>query len=118
MNHSAACLLMLCEMPYSGSTSFFVKVLVNKKYSLPRRVLEGLVTHFTNFIKETRVLPVIWHQSLLVFAQRYKLQLTDEHRSAFKELLKIHSHHQITQEVRRELFNSANAAKENSGMQY
>jgi len=118
MNHSAACLLKLCEMPYSGSTSFFVKVLVNKKYSLPRRVLEGLVTHFTNFIRETRVLPVIWHQSLLVFAQRYKLQLTDEHRSAFKELLKIHSHHQITQEVRRELFNSANAAKENSGMQY
>jgi len=118
MNHSAACLLKLCEMPYSGSTSFFVKVLVNKKYSLPRRVLEGLVTHFTNFIKETRILPVVWHQSLLVFAQRYKLQLNDEQRSAFKELLKIHSHYQITSEVRRELFNSANAAKDNNGMQY
>ncbi len=118
MNHSAAALLKLTEMPYSGSTSFFIKVLTNKKYSLPRRVIDGLVQHFCNFIQESRVLPVIWHQALLVFAQRYKLQISDEQRESLKELLKVHAHHQITQEVRRELFNSANSAKDNSAMQF
>lgn len=118
MNHSAAALLKLATMPYSGSTSLFIKILTNKKYSLPRRVIDGLVDHFCNFITETRVLPVIWHQSLLVFAQRYKLQISDEQRQMLKELLKIHHHYQITQEVRRELFNSANAAKDNSSMTY
>ena len=118
MNHSAAALLKLAEMPYNGSTSLFIKILVNKKYSLPRRVIDGLVDHFCNFISEARGLPVIWHQSLLVFAQRYKLQINDEQREGFKELLKVHQHHQITQEVRRELFNSANAAKDNASMTY
>jgi essential nuclear protein 1 len=118
MNHSAAALLKLAEMPYNGSTSLFIKILVNKKYSLPRRVIDGLVDHFCNFISEARALPVIWHQSLLVFAQRYKLQISDEQREGFKELLKVHQHHQITQEVRRELFNSANAARDNASMTY
>ena len=57
-NHSAAALLKLLEMPYSGSNSLFIKVLLNKKYALPRRVIEALVTHFYGFIEETRVLPV------------------------------------------------------------
>tara|TARA_B110000090_G_C13098447_1_gene337587 strand:- start:79 stop:555 length:477 start_codon:yes stop_codon:yes gene_type:complete len=103
-NHSAAALLRLAEMSYSGSTSLFIKILVNKKYSLPKRVIASMVDHFTNFVSETRVLPVIWHQSLLAFAQRYKLELEESQKEQFKELLKVHSHHQITMEVRRELF--------------
>ena len=47
---------------------------------------------------------VIWHQSLLVFAQRYKLELSDEHREQLKQLLRAQQHHMITPEVRRELF--------------
>lgn len=57
-NHSAAVILRLAEMPYSGSTSLFIKVLLNKKYALPRRVIEALVVHFCSFSEETRVLPV------------------------------------------------------------
>ena len=30
-NHSAVCLLKLCELPYSGPTSLFIRVLLNKK---------------------------------------------------------------------------------------
>ena len=36
--HSAAALLRLAEMPYSGTTSFFIRVLLDKKYALPYRV--------------------------------------------------------------------------------
>jgi essential nuclear protein 1 len=104
--HSAAALVKLCEMPYSGSTSLFIRILLNKKYALPRRCIDALVRHFCSFENETRQLPVLWHQALLVFAQRYKLQLTDEQRQAFKNLLRVQQHYQITQEVRRELFSA------------
>lgn len=71
-NHAAAALLKLAEMPYSGATSLFVRVLLNKKYALPHRVIAALVDHFMRFVGETRELPVLWHQSLLVFVQRYR----------------------------------------------
>ena len=57
-NHSAAALLRLAEMPYSGSTSLFVRLIVNKKYALPRRVVDALVVHFCAFEKEAVLLPV------------------------------------------------------------
>jgi essential nuclear protein 1 len=104
-NHSAAVLLRLVEMPYCASTSLFLKTLMNKKYALPRRVIEALVKHFASFKDETRALPVIWHQALLVFAQRYKLELDQSQKNRMKELLRTQQHYQITQEVRRELFN-------------
>ena len=46
---------------------------------------------------------VIWHQSLLVFVQRYKNDLDSTARSRIKELLKVHGHPQIALEVKREL---------------
>eukprot|EP01038_Epipyxis_sp_PR26KG_P012166 gene12166-16293_t len=107
-NHSAAVLLRLAEMPYSGSTSLFIKILLSKKYALPIRVINALVVHFTQFTDEKRLLPVIWHQSLLVFVQRYKRDLTEEQTENLRNLIRIHNHHQITPEVRRELITVLN----------
>lgn len=50
--------------------SYFMKLLMNKKYALPYRVLDGMVAHFVRFTDEERDLPVIWHQCLLTFVQR------------------------------------------------
>lgn len=101
--HSAAVLLRLAELPYSGSTSMFIKILLNKKYALPRRVIDALVAHFLTFERETRVLPVIWHQSLLVFVQRYKFEFSAGQRDRLKQLARVQQHYQITAEVVREL---------------
>jgi essential nuclear protein 1 len=101
--HSAAVLLRLAELPYSGSTSMFIKILLNKKYALPRRVLDALVGHFLNFERETRVLPVVWHQSLLVFVQRYKFEFSPSQRDHLRQLARVQQHYQITPEVLREL---------------
>ena len=109
-NHSAAALLRLAGMPYSGSTSLFIKVLLNKKYALPRRVLVALVNHFYEFKHEKRQLPVLWHQALLTMAQRYKLEFDQDQLNKLKELMKVQQHHQITIEVRRELFSSGGSA--------
>lgn len=50
--------------------SYFIKLLLDKKYALPYRVLDAVVAHFMRFLEETRLMPVIWHQSLLTFVQR------------------------------------------------
>ncbi|CAM9602837.1 unnamed protein product, partial [Choristocarpus tenellus] len=104
VNHSAVALLKLAELPYNGATSLFIRVLLNKKYALPYKVIDGLVNHFMAFVKETRVLPVLWHQSLLVFAQRYRGDIRRSDKERLKELLREQQHHQITPEVRRQLF--------------
>lgn len=50
--------------------SYFIKLLIEKKYALPYRVLDAMVAHFMKFCDDSRVMPVIWHQSLLAFVQR------------------------------------------------
>jgi essential nuclear protein 1 len=59
---------------------------------------------------------VVWHQSLLVFVQRYKMDLTEAHFLKLKSLLKTHHHHQITIEIRRELFQNENIKKHDHDM--
>ncbi|XP_066559119.1 bystin [Amia ocellicauda] len=104
--HSSAAMLKLAEMDYTGANSIFLRLLLDKSYALPFRVLDALVFHFLRFRSERRALPVLWHQSLLTLAQRYKQDLASEQKAALLELLKVHPHPQISAEVRRELTNS------------
>lgn len=48
-------------------------------------------------------LPVIWHQCLLAFAQRYRDEITEDQREALLDLLLAKGHKDIGPEVRREL---------------
>jgi essential nuclear protein 1 len=105
--HASAALLKLCKITYySGPTSLFIRVLLNKKYALAFRVIDALVNHFLSFAAEERALPVLWHQALLAFVQRYKQDITVEQKEAFRKLLRLKKHHLITPEIRRELFQS------------
>ena len=105
VHHSAVALHKLATYDeYSGASSIFIKTLLNKKYSLPAPVIGSLVRHFASFIKEEGELPVLWHQALLVFSQRYKNEIKDEAREALRLVIKKHFHHKITPEIRRELF--------------
>uniref|UniRef100_A0A915HMX0 Bystin n=1 Tax=Romanomermis culicivorax TaxID=13658 RepID=A0A915HMX0_ROMCU len=101
--HSAAAMLKIAEMNYSGANSLFLRILIDKKYTLPFRVIDGLVEHFLKFSTDDRQLPVLWHQSLLAFVQRYKADLSTEQKEHLMELIKTHYHHQISPEVRWEL---------------
>ena len=121
--HSAAALLRLCEIAAeqssasienAGATNIFIRVLLEKKYALPYKAIDALVFHFLRFraskdARETQLsaaeakLPVLWHQSLLVFAQRYKNDITEDQREALLDLLLTRGHKDIGPEVRREL---------------
>jgi essential nuclear protein 1 len=105
--HSAAALLRLADMEYSGPNSLFIKVLLDKKYALPYKVVDGVVFHFVRFRQNERPLPVIWHQSFLVFAQRYKNDITEDQRDALLAVCKSQVHNSITPEIRRELTSGA-----------
>ena len=102
-NHSAVALLKLIQLPYSGSTSLFIRVLLNKRYALPQRVLDNLVDHFCSAVNDSRQRPVAWHQSLLIFVQRYKNALDETIKERIKNLMKTHGHPIISLEVKREL---------------
>jgi essential nuclear protein 1 len=129
--HSAAALKGLCDIAAQeashgteggGATNIFIKALLEKKYALPFQVIDALVFHFLRFRSvdpasvqvgdamsglnegDARTkLPVIWHQSLLAFAQRYKGDVTEDQREALLDLLLTHGHPAIGPEVRREL---------------
>eukprot|EP00051_Salpingoeca_urceolata_P027599 m.482324 g.482324 ORF g.482324 m.482324 type:complete len:434 (-) comp22494_c0_seq1:18-1319(-) len=101
--HSSAALLKIAEMPYTGANSIFLKVLLDKKYALPYRVVDALVFHFYRFTHDHREMPVLWHQALLTFMQRYKEEVTGEQKEALLELMRAHTHPGITREIRREI---------------
>ncbi|KAG0039301.1 snoRNA-binding rRNA-processing protein [Podila clonocystis] len=104
--HSAAALLRLADMEYTGPNSLFIRVLLDKKYALPYKVIDGLVDHFLRFKMDPRPMPVLWHQAFLIFAQRYKSDITPDQKQALLDLMRFKSHEGISPEIRRELMNS------------
>ena len=104
--HSCAAMIKIAEMEYSGANSIFLRILCDKKYALPYRVVDAVVFHFLGFRSDKREMPVLWHQAFLVFIQRYKQDISSEQKEALLEILKIHHHHKITDEIRRELQHS------------
>jgi essential nuclear protein 1 len=101
--HSAAAIIKIAEMDYNGANSIFLRTLLDKKYALPYQAVDAVVYHFIRFQNDKRVLPVLWHQSLLTFAQRYKDSISSEQRDALMGLLRAHRHPIISDEIRREL---------------
>lgn len=104
--HSSAAILKIAEMDYTGANSIFLRIFFDKRYALPYRVVDAVVFHFLRFERDSRELPVLWHQAFLAFVQRYKADISSEQRDSLLELLKKQSHHSITPEIRRELQNA------------
>lgn len=94
------------------ATNLFIRTLLAKKYALPYNVIDALVFHFIRFKalkahakhrEEYVRLPVMWHQSFLEFAQRYRNDITEDQREALLDVVNAIGHQDIGPEVRREL---------------
>lgn len=48
-------------------------------------------------------MPVLWHQSLLTFVQRYKHDISSEQKESLFGVLRKQIHPKLTPEIRREL---------------
>jgi essential nuclear protein 1 len=86
--HDSACLLKICEMEYSGVNSIFIRILLDKRYALPYRVVDGSVFYFLRFEKDQRELPTLRHQALLTFVQRLKNDIFSEQKEALMQFLR------------------------------
>jgi len=106
--HSAVAILKLAEMDFTGANALFLRTLILKKYALPYRVIDQLVTFFAAFVDAEEPPPVLWQQTLLAFVQHYKSEVTAEQKEHLKLVLRAQPHPQITPEIRRELFSSRN----------
>lgn len=54
------------------------------------------VDHFVRFADDERVMPVVWHQTLLCFVQRYKDEVRATDKSALRKLCNIQCHKQVS----------------------
>jgi essential nuclear protein 1 len=102
--HSSACIMrFLQEKELHMGSLFFMKILLLKKYALPTPVKSALVNYFYNFVNHPDKLAVLWHQTLLIFIQIYKFDLTEDERNKLKVLINKQNHHLITEDIIREL---------------
>eukprot|EP00922_Rhytidocystis_sp_ex-Travisia-forbesii_P064177 GHVS01095402.1.p1 GENE.GHVS01095402.1~~GHVS01095402.1.p1 ORF type:complete len:479 (+),score=169.98 GHVS01095402.1:249-1685(+) len=103
--HSAAALVKLSQRKSTDTAvAYVMNLLLAKKYSLPLKVIAMLVDYFGHFVKDANAtLAVIWHKCLLTLVQKYKCDLTGAQRETVLALVRVHSHHLITAEIRREL---------------
>jgi essential nuclear protein 1 len=102
--HASVAIYKLCQMPYYGATQHLLIILINKKYSLPYKVIDTIYEYFMGFIDDDRKFPGLWHQTLYIFIQRYKGDLTAEQKEGLTRLMKKHYNANYTLESRRELF--------------
>ncbi|EKF37976.1 bystin, putative [Trypanosoma cruzi marinkellei] len=111
---TAVTIVKLAQQPFSGPRSVFLRVLIDKKMAMPYQAVDALVEYFHRFVythsKEDK-LPVLWHQTLLSFTQRYKGDLKAEQVNLLQQVCTKHFHYLLTPEVRRELNAAPNAAR-------
>lgn len=50
--YSAAAILKIAEMDYTGANSIFLRIFFDKKYGLPYRVVDGAVFHFLRLVDQ------------------------------------------------------------------
>ncbi|ORC91034.1 putative bystin [Trypanosoma theileri] len=115
---TAVTIVKLAQQPFSGPRSVLLRVLIDKKMAMPYQAVDALVAYFHRFVrshsKEDK-LPVLWHQTLLSFSQRYKGDFTAEQVSLLQQVCSRHFHYLITPEIRRELNVAANTIAARGG---
>ncbi|GJQ15669.1 hypothetical protein GpartN1_g7460.t1 [Galdieria partita] len=105
--HSAACLLKLSSFVYSPAVVIFIRILLEKKYALPSKVIDAVCLFFLSKQPEkSQRMPVLWHLALLVFVRLYHEALSVDQRKQLKLLVTRQSHPGITPEVKSMLSSS------------
>lgn len=101
--HAAAALMKISTGEYSGPKFMIIRTLLDKKFALPVKSISMIFDYFCSFGQSDIVLPVLWHQALLVFVQRYKSELDDDRKKRLRELVGLQNHTMISPEIIREI---------------
>ncbi|KAJ4784450.1 Bystin [Rhynchospora pubera] len=104
--HSSAALRNLSRIDYCGAVSYFIKLLLEESDGLHCLAFDAVLEHFISFTEKEATMPVIWHQSLLSFVQRYKCEMQRKDKDDIERLMQHQKHYLVTPEIERELKNS------------
>lgn len=69
--HSSVAMLKLAELGISSSTIIFLKIMIEKRYALPIRVVNALVQFILAAEQIDKALPVVWFQLVLSACELY-----------------------------------------------
>lgn len=100
---ASVAMLKLMDLPSSTPAIHYLSALLNKHYTLPRRVLTRLTEYLLAF-KETEGEPsVSWQCLFLTLAKQYSQSLDEMGRAALADLAKAKNHKLITPEILKHL---------------
>lgn len=69
--HSSVAMLKLAELGVNPTTIIFLKIMIEKRYALPIRVVNALVQFILTAEQIDQTLPVIWFQLVLSTCELY-----------------------------------------------
>lgn len=72
--HGAAAIFHCCGVEYSGILNIIFKALIEKKFCLPKVIIDKIFEWFVNFDKRPNIkkpLPVLWYQTFASFVKHY-----------------------------------------------
>jgi hypothetical protein len=72
---ASVAMLKLMDLPFSTPSIHYLGALINKHYTLPKRVLVRLSEYLLAFDNHEGELPVAWHCLLLTLAKQYSQSL-------------------------------------------
>lgn len=101
--HAAAALMKMSNGEYTGPKFMIIRTLLDKKFALPTKSISLIFDYFCSFGKSDVLLPVLWHQALLVFVQRYKSEFDVVRKQNIRELVGLQNHVMISPEIIREI---------------
>lgn len=104
--HAAAALMKISTGEYTGPKFMIIRALLDKKFALPVKSISVIFDYFCSFRQSETALPVLWHQTLLVFVQRYKSEFDTDRKKAIRQLVDLQNHAMISPEIIRELESS------------
>lgn len=103
MISASVAMLKLMDLPPCTPAIHYLSALLNKHYTLPRRVLTRLTDYLLAFQETEGDLSVSWQCLLLTLAKQYSLSLDEMGRAALADLAKAKSHKLITPEILKHL---------------
>jgi essential nuclear protein 1 len=96
---ASVAMLKLMDVTPTTPSLHYLAALLNKHYTLPKRVLSRLVEYLLSFKTYEGELSVVWQGILLTLAKQYSQSLDEMSKAALQELAREKNHKLITPEI-------------------
>ena len=97
-SHASTAIYWLTDRQYNGPNNIIIKIMIEKKFSLPKVVIDKLSKWFLGFKEYKGILPVLWYQTLLSFSKLYRKHFDTHTVNLLRKLVKD-KRHKMTGEI-------------------